>query len=186
MTQPTWLRCGVYLLTVCSLSQSSLADPCGMVPPIVIGQEVAITRTGNQKTYVFFKDGVETVVIRPGFIGSVEEFGMLIPFPAVPALRKVADNVFPHIAAAVDPPEVVVDLRLRFGAVADALPAPGGGGVGEAGEWAGAGGDEGGGVVVCDVALQGAVLGGEFGGPGDGCFPPLVPGVGCGDEVVEW
>ncbi|MEO1993753.1 MAG: DUF2330 domain-containing protein, partial [Planctomycetaceae bacterium] len=107
-----------------------MADPCGMVPPIVIGHEVAITRTGNQKTYVFFKDGVETVVIRPGFVGSVEEFGMLIPFPAVPALRKVADNVFPHIAAAVDPPEVVVDLRLRFGAVADAAPAPPGAGGG--------------------------------------------------------
>ena len=98
-----------------------------MVPPIVVGQDVSITRTGNQQTYVFFKAGVQTVVIRPGFIGSVEEFGMLIPFPAVPELRKVPDNVFPHIAAAVDPPEVVVDLRLRFRALADAPAAPPGG-----------------------------------------------------------
>jgi len=125
MMQRTWLTTGLVLITVCSLVQTATADPCGMVPPIVIGQQAAITRVGNQMTYVFFKDGVETVVIRPGFIGSVEEFGMLIPFPAVPSLRKVSDNVFPHIAAAVDPPEVVVDLRLRFlGAVADAAPAP--------------------------------------------------------------
>ena len=125
MMQRVWLTIGLVLITVCSLVPTATADPCGMVPPIVIGQQAAITRVGNQMTYVFFKDGVETVVIRPGFIGSVEEFGMLIPFPAVPSLRKVSDNVFPHIAAAVDPPEVVVDLRHRFlGAVADAAPAP--------------------------------------------------------------
>ena len=38
---------------------------------------------------------------------------MLIPFPAVPALRKVPDHIFPHVQAAIDPPEVVVDLRPR-------------------------------------------------------------------------
>lgn len=68
---------------------------------------------GPQRTYVFFKDGVETYVIRPGFSGKVADFGMLIPFPSVPALRKVPDAIFPHIAAAVDPPEIVVDLNPR-------------------------------------------------------------------------
>ncbi len=90
------------------------ADPCGMVPPVYIGEGQPITRIGNQETYVFYKDGVETFVIRPGFSGKVDEFGMLIPFPAPPALRKVPDHIFPHIAAAVDPPEVVVDLRQQF------------------------------------------------------------------------
>ena len=89
------------------------ADPCGMVPPVYVGDDVPIARIGEQKTYVFFKDGVETVVIRPGFEGKVDEFGMLIPFPSVPDLRKVSDNIFPHIAAAIDPPEVVIDLRIR-------------------------------------------------------------------------
>ncbi|MEK6239430.1 MAG: hypothetical protein N2C14_32330 [Planctomycetales bacterium] len=56
-----------------------------------------------------FKDGVETFVIRPGFQGKVDEFGMLIPFPNPPALRKVRYHVFRHVAAAVDPPEVTVD-----------------------------------------------------------------------------
>jgi hypothetical protein len=95
-------------------ASSVLADPCGMVPPVYVGNDVPIARVGEQKTYVFFKDGVETVVIRPGFEGKVEEFGMLIPFPAIPDLRKVSDNIFPHIAAAVDPPEVVIDVRIRF------------------------------------------------------------------------
>lgn len=89
------------------------ADPCGMVPPIFTGPGT-ITRTGLQKTYVFHKDGVETFVIRPGFQGKVDNFGMLIPFPNPPELRKVADDVFEHIANAVDPPEVVVDLRVRL------------------------------------------------------------------------
>jgi hypothetical protein len=89
------------------------ADPCGMVPPIYPGQQVPITRVGLQQTYVFYKDGVETFVIRPGFSGKVDEFGMLIPFPTPPAIRKVPDHVFEHIAAAVDPPEVVVDLTPR-------------------------------------------------------------------------
>ena len=34
----------------------------------------------------------------------------MIPFPTPPAIRKVPDHVFEHIAAAVDPPEVVVHV----------------------------------------------------------------------------
>jgi hypothetical protein len=91
-------------------AEIALADPCGMVPPIYTGPGQPITRIGDQITYVFYKDGVETFIIRPGFTGKVDEFGMLIPFPAVPAIRKVPDHVFAHIQAAIDPPEVVVDL----------------------------------------------------------------------------
>ncbi len=106
----------IAFVTAVSFSQIStvLADPCGMVPPIYPGGEVPLARTGDQQTYVFYKDGVETFVIRPGFTGKVEDFGMLIPFPTPPAIRKVPDNIFPQIAAAVDPPEVVVDLRIRL------------------------------------------------------------------------
>ena len=116
---------------VCLLITSTLAaDPCGMVPPIYTGSQSQIARIGLQKTYVFHKDGVETFVIRPGFSGNVDTFGMLIPFPNPPELRKVADNTFEQIANAVDPPEVVIDLRVRrmmlfSGAVspgADAIP----------------------------------------------------------------
>jgi len=89
------------------------ADPCGMVPPIQTGEQTPITRIGEQQTYVFYQDGIETFVIRPGFEGKTDEFGMLIPFPTPPALRKMPDHIFPHIAAAVDPPEVVIDLRTR-------------------------------------------------------------------------
>ncbi|MEM9940877.1 MAG: DUF2330 domain-containing protein [Planctomycetota bacterium] len=92
---------------------SSFADPCGMVPPIWTGNQSPITRIGLQKTYVFHRDGVETFVIRPGFRGNVDNFGMLIPFPTPPEIRKVPDNIFEHIANAVDPPEVVVDLRIQ-------------------------------------------------------------------------
>ena len=87
------------------------ADPCGMVPPLWLGDGQPITRIGVQKTYAFYKDGIETLVLRPGFSGKVEEFGMLIPFPSPPAMRKVGEDVFTHLAAAVDPPEVLVDLR---------------------------------------------------------------------------
>jgi len=93
------------------------ADPCGMVPPVVTTEGPPIERIGAQKTYVFFKDGVESFVIRPGYQGEVDEFGMLIPFPTPPAIRKVPDDVFPHVAAAVDPPEVVVSM-IRFGRMA--------------------------------------------------------------------
>lgn len=96
------------------------ADPCGMVPPahIPLAQQNAkppITRVGAQMTYVFYKDGIETFVIRPGFEGKIDEFGMLIPFPAPPEIRKVPENIFAHIAAAIDPPEVALDLRPQFG-----------------------------------------------------------------------
>ncbi|MEL6349819.1 MAG: DUF2330 domain-containing protein [Myxococcota bacterium] len=88
------------------------ADPCGMVPPIQISQgpPPTIERTGAQRTYVFHRDGVETVALRPGFTGSVEEFGMLIPFPAPPALRKIDDMTFHHMENAIDPPIINVEI----------------------------------------------------------------------------
>lgn len=86
------------------------ADPCGMVPPITATHADAITRTGAQKTYVFYKNGVESFVIRPGFKGKVDNFGMLIPFPTPPAIRKIPDELFSHITAAIDPPEIPVRL----------------------------------------------------------------------------
>jgi hypothetical protein len=85
-----------------------------MVPPIYVNDNSSLVRVGDQQTYVFYKDGIETFVIRPGFEGKVEDFGMLISFPTPPALRKVSEDIFPQIAAAIDPPEVVIDLRIRY------------------------------------------------------------------------
>ena len=114
-----------FALSVMTIS-SAQGDPCGMVPPIYTGNIVPITRIGLQQTYVFYRDGVESVVIRPGFQGNVDNFGMLIPFPNPPELRKVADGIFDHLDNAIDPPEVIVDLRPRFGGI-------GGGGFGGGG-----------------------------------------------------
>lgn len=88
------------------LVPTASADPCGMVPPIRIADSnvPAIQRTGAQRTYVMFKDGVQTMALRPGFSGKIDEFGMLIPFPSPPALRKIDDDTFAHIEGAVDPP----------------------------------------------------------------------------------
>ena len=66
----------------------ALADPCGMVPPIYVNDNTSLVRVGDQQTYVFYKDGIETFVIRPGFSGKVEDFGMLISFPTPPAPRR--------------------------------------------------------------------------------------------------
>ena len=109
-------------------SPAGHADPCGMVPPIYEGDTSPIKRRGIQKTYMFFqkdtakKDlGLETLVIRPSFVGEVDTFGMLIPLPAIPAMRKVPDNIFDHIAAAVQPPELVIDfIELEEMAMEDA------------------------------------------------------------------
>lgn len=112
-----WI-CAALLVTTGAIAQNACADPCGMVPPIYIdGAQETLARIGRQKTYVFYKNGIETLVIRPGFTGNVDEFGMLVPFPTPPAIRKVADDVFPHIAAAIDPPQVVIDLRARRSAM---------------------------------------------------------------------
>ena len=108
-------RNALILLIISMVTSTAQADPCGMVPPIYVGDQIPIARIGLQQTYVFYKDGLETVVIRPGFKGNVDEFGMLIPFPSVPSLRKVSDNIFPHLDAAIDPPEVVIDLRYQWG-----------------------------------------------------------------------
>ena len=94
------------------LSQIAFSDPCGMVPPVSIKSDTAIARQGPQRTYVYHKDGIETIALRPGFVGSVEDFGMLIPFPTPPALRKIEDDTFAHIEAAIAPPTVLVEYGL--------------------------------------------------------------------------
>lgn len=111
------------------------ADPCGMVPPAWVGEGQAIERIGKQRTYVFYKDGIESVALRPAFRGRVEEFGMLIPFPSPPEIQKAPEEIFEHLAAAVDPPEIVVDLRVvrrglpsPAGPSSPGVPATGGGG----------------------------------------------------------
>lgn len=99
-----------------ALTPSGEADPCGMVPPIHISGDVpTIERSGAQRTYVSHRvipgvGGMETMALRPGFVGNVEDFGMLIPFPSPPAIRKIDDQTFAHIEAAVDPPEVSVTV----------------------------------------------------------------------------
>jgi hypothetical protein len=95
-----------------SLVSSLYADPCGMVPPIATstGTPGVIQRDGAQRTYVMHSRGTETIALRPGFVGDVEQFGMLIPFPSVPAIRKIDDDTFAHIEAAVDAPELLVEV----------------------------------------------------------------------------
>jgi hypothetical protein len=104
------------VLLMLLLAAPLLADPCGMVPPIQVrtNMEKYLTRTGEQLTYVFFKNGIEDVVLRPAFEGKVSEFGMLIPFPAAPAIRKVSDDVFVQVKAGVEPPTVDVQLQMRM------------------------------------------------------------------------
>lgn len=124
------------LALVCScafVSGTAQGDPCGMVPPIYSGPGDPITRVGPQKTYVFYKNGVESIALRPGFSGKVDNFGMLIPFPTPPAIRKVPDEIFSQIAAAVDPPEIRVWFRryrprhsYRKRSMAPSKSAPGG------------------------------------------------------------
>jgi hypothetical protein len=90
------------------------ADPCGMVPPIRLptaSKAAAIKRVGVQTTYVFHRNGMQTVLIHPGFEGTLHEFGMLIPFPAPPSVKKVPEDTLQHIAAAVDPPLLPVEIQ---------------------------------------------------------------------------
>jgi hypothetical protein len=109
---PTFALATLMLSSTFAADKAS-ADPCGMVPPMSFvrpGQPPPIRRVGPQKTYVFYKDGVEAIALRPGFEGDIDNFGMLIPFPSVPGIRKIPDTTFAHLAAAIDPPEVLVDL----------------------------------------------------------------------------
>ena len=43
------------MLVLLSLVVPALADPCGMVPPVYLGDGPPITRVGHQQTYVFYK-----------------------------------------------------------------------------------------------------------------------------------
>ncbi len=102
--------CALTLLLI-AVASLAPADPCGMVPPIYTDGQSPIVRTGLQQTFVSYRNGVESFVIRPGYEGNIDNFGMLIPFPTPPSIRKVHDDIFAQIQNAVDPPEVVVDLR---------------------------------------------------------------------------
>ncbi len=67
-----WRACLTSLALAALAVSRAEADPCGMVPPIYLQDPNPIARIGDQVTYVFFKDGVETFVIRPGFNGKAD------------------------------------------------------------------------------------------------------------------
>ncbi|MDP7033600.1 MAG: DUF2330 domain-containing protein, partial [Planctomycetota bacterium] len=115
--ESTPARRGLALLSILSTlllpGVSVGADPCGMVPPIQVQADPdLLVRDGLQRTYVFYseKTGIEDFIVRPAFVGKVGDFGMLIPFPSVPAIRKVPDNIFGQIAKAIDPPVINVHI----------------------------------------------------------------------------
>ncbi|MCP4804599.1 MAG: DUF2330 domain-containing protein [Proteobacteria bacterium] len=124
------------MVALLALIGTTSADPCGMVPPMPIGNVTPqLERIGDQRTYVMHRQipgvgGVETMALRPGFVGDVEEFGMLIPFPTPPAIRKIEDDTFAQIEAAVDPPQLHVEIydpsrRYRYDyAIADGMAMP--------------------------------------------------------------
>ena len=69
------LRTITHAVMFCWITVSTvgvMADPCGMVPAVYLEGEADLQRIGLQKTFVFYKDDIETFVIRPGFQGSVE------------------------------------------------------------------------------------------------------------------
>ena len=107
------------IFTSLNVQRGQAADPCGLVPPVraIAGKswtELRIKRRGVQQTYVFYDKGIESIVLRPEFEGKVEEFGMLVPFPSPPIIRKVRDDVFDHIRNAIDPPEHVVEIKYEL------------------------------------------------------------------------
>ena len=58
LTNNHLLRIAMCAAIVGGLASAAFADPCGMVPPIYVGNQAPIARIGDQNTYVFFKDGV--------------------------------------------------------------------------------------------------------------------------------
>ena len=102
----------VVAVMVCT--EGAYADPCGMVPPITvkINPSQSIQRIGDQMTFVFFKDGIEDIIINPSFKGKISEFGMLVPFPSAPAIRSVPDDIFQQVMNAVEPPKCTVQVPL--------------------------------------------------------------------------
>ncbi len=111
---PGMRRLGALLLIQLLALPPAFADPCGMVTPFPLTQgNPELRRVGEQITFAFFSNGIEDLVLRPGFEGEVADFGMLIPFPSPPEIRKVPDTIFTHLANAVEPPEIVIDLRPR-------------------------------------------------------------------------
>ena len=103
---------------ILALASVAVSDPCGMVPPIGVSTGPGVLqRDGAQRTYVMHSKGVETLALRPGFTGNVDEFGMLIPFPSVPEIRKIDDNTFAHIEGAIAPPKMTVNVM-------DQIPMP--------------------------------------------------------------
>lgn len=108
---PLLLLCSAVFAGFVSIPNIASADPCGMVPPVQVRGDGGIKRINAQKTYVFHRDGIESLAVRPGFEGSVEDFGMLIPFPEPPAIRTLPDNIFQHIGNAIDPPVKKFPIR---------------------------------------------------------------------------
>ena len=88
--------------------------------PVLVAPASAATvpaRSGIQRTYVFHRAGVQSVVIQPVLAAPGGAFGLLLAVPEAPAVLQAPADLFPQLAAAAEPPELQFDagvLRARL------------------------------------------------------------------------
>lgn len=80
------------------VAASVAAEPCFMASPVTEPRpgvvDPVLVRRGVQRTYVFHLGRVEDIVVQPSLAGGAEHFGMILPFPEAPVIRKVEGTFF--------------------------------------------------------------------------------------------
>ncbi|MFH1236390.1 MAG: DUF2330 domain-containing protein [Parcubacteria group bacterium] len=84
------LRKVFILLTVVVIISPSMVIADGMIVP----PPDYWMRETDQKAVIFYDQGVETLVISASFQGNAEDFGWVIPTPAMPTVARGSDELF--------------------------------------------------------------------------------------------
>ena len=72
------------------------------------GTATRIERCGVQRRLAFHRAGVQSLIVQPVLRAPTGPVALLIAVPSAPTVQQLGRRFFDHVAAAVDPPEVVV------------------------------------------------------------------------------
>lgn len=88
------------------MASASLADG-GFMPTESqwkLGRERSLVNEPAQKAMVMVRNGVETLVISPGFTGKAADFAWIVPVPKRPRVAIVKGALFHELAMLIEPP----------------------------------------------------------------------------------
>ena len=88
----------IIVISLFAFSQSAWAFCKPFWPP-----ERTFEPTGDMQVFINFDDGIERMVVQPGFKGTIDDFGMVVAVPSRPVLAEAPEFIFDDLENLTNP-----------------------------------------------------------------------------------